>query len=1128
MDRKQILTYTDDALKGLKDFQIASVEALYDGFYEKDRRCMLLADEVGLGKTVVAKGIIAKALKKNLTTGRRKAFKVTYICSNQVIARENLRKLNLFPSNVAVKQSIERIAYLAYEPIQNTKAYQGSLELNTLTPATSFRLSNSYGNKWERLVIYRVLLGNLKMKNRQSGLRWILTSHCGWQNYHQLLQSKVHAPIRPGLSDKYVKALKRCALKIKEDSPLALEFPRRDSISLYDATIKIAERIDGRNWKTVKRWNSSHFLIRHLRECLVDCCLPYVDADLYILDEFQRFRDLIDEENDNEEAQIARKIFHSKKHTRILLLSATPFKAFTGYHECIEGDDHYKDFTRVLRFLLHKDTAKLDQYELHRKELYKQIIALNEKKPHEVSSHHRDEVQKILRSVICRTERHSVSANPNALIEDTWKSENNQIPFGLGDIENFRITDQLARALNRTGVATGKPIEYCKSALYPLSFLDRYKFKELLKDNRGAAEVRKALNQSRAAWLDLNKIDQYQWSINLDSQPNSVANARLRGLVDKAVGPHGAELLWVPPSLPYYPLVGASQEASGFTKTLIFSSWIMVPRMLSTLVSYEVEKRTVGDPRTVREDQEKEPRSYFTTDKKKRHPLPQIVFARRITEGGKTQLANMSNFSLLYPSLTLCNVIDPAHNLGINSSLDELIASAKTSIESLIEAANLTQYETTGGEADRWYWVAPLLLDLADEQLAELVTSWFDRGPDWDRYTWFRTKGKKETEHLEPAAKEEHFDLLKTCLSNPMDLELGPMPDDLPDVLARMTLGSPAVVALRSLRRLFKGKNTVSQMVRSLDIADEFTSPFNKPESIAAVRLSTPHMAYWRRVLDYSAQGCLQAVLDEYFHLLKGQNINVDDVVKQLLTAVNLNAATVNVDSLDTFMSDGPGKKMRTHYAVEFGSQKIETSEGQQRASSIRELFNSPFRPFVLATTSIGQEGLDFHQYCRRIVHWNLPGNPVDLEQREGRINRYKSLVIRQQLASKYGKLLATQPVCSGNDLWDELFKLADQHERIAEGKSELVPYWHVDTDESIRIERVIPLYPYSIDRSRLNHILRTLAIYRLAFGQPRQTELVDHLLKNDLDQKDLDQIMSKLMVNLSPMSYQSNLTQHT
>ena len=50
----------------------------------------------------------------------------------------------------------------------------------------------------------------------------------------------------------------------------------------------------------------------------------------------------------------------------------------------------------------------------------------------------------------------------------------------------------------------------------------------------------------------------------------------------------------------------------------------------------------------------------------------------------------------------------------------------------------------------------------------------------------------------------------------------------------------------------------------------------------------------------------------------------------------------------------------------------------------IPDAFNSPMRPFVLATTSIGQEGLDFHNYCRVIMHWNLPSNPIDV----GRILR--------------------------------------------------------------------------------------------------------------------------------------------
>ena len=45
----------------------------------------------------------------------------------------------------------------------------------------------------------------------------------------------------------------------------------------------------------------------------------------------------------------------------------------------------------------------------------------------------------------------------------------------------------------------------------------------------------------------------------------------------------------------------------------------------------------------------------------------------------------------------------------------------------------------------------------------------------------------------------------------------------------------------------------------------------------------------------------------------------------------------------------------------------INENESTNRTESIRTAFNSPFWPFVLASTSIGQEGLDFYYYCKRI-----------------------------------------------------------------------------------------------------------------------------------------------------------------
>jgi hypothetical protein len=230
---------------------------------------------------------------------------------------------------------------------------------------------------------------------------------------------------------------------------------------------------------------------------------------------------------------------------------------------------------------------------------------------------------------------------------------------------------------------------------------------------------------------------------------------------------------------------------------------------------------------------------------------------------------------------------------------------------------------------------------------------------------------------------------------------------------------------------------------------------------------------------------------------------------------MNLGTASVKVDDLSSFLNE-KRRNMRCHFAVEMGNQRIETDEGQNRIKSIRNSFNSPFRPFVLATTSIGQEGLDFHTYCRRIVHWNLPSNPIDIEQREGRINRFKGHVIRQQIAFRYGDLLDVDTIRS-NDLWDTLFELAAENEKNV-GKCDLIPFWHVEATK-YRIERIIPFYPFSRDRSKLSILMKTLAVYRLAFGQPRQAELVEHLLANVSEDR-IAEIRNKLMIDLSPINY--------
>ena len=181
------------------------------------------------------------------------------------------------------------------------------------------------------------------------------------------------------------------------------------------------------------------------------------------------------------------------------------------------------------------------------------------------------------------------------------------------------------------------------------------------------------------------------------------------------------------------------------------------------------------------------------------------------------------------------------------------------------------------------------------------------------------------------------------------------------------------------------------------------------------------------------------------------------------------------------------------------------------RAHKVREAFNSPFWPFVVASTSIGQEGLDFHWYCHAIVHWNLPGNPVDMEQREGRIHRYKGHAVRKNLSLKHG---AEAFRTRDKDPWNPVFKAACRVRGSDE--NDLVPYWIYPVAGGARIQRHVPSLPMTRDRQLLSALRRSLAVYRLVFGQPRQDDLVEFLLRHVPEDK-LNDLVDSLRINLSP-----------
>ncbi|PZU02177.1 MAG: hypothetical protein DI630_09365 [Gordonia sp. (in: high G+C Gram-positive bacteria)] len=122
--------------------------------------------------------------------------------------------------------------------------------------------------------------------------------------------------------------------------------------------------------------------------------------------------------------------------------------------------------------------------------------------------------------------------------------------------------------------------------------------------------------------------------------------------------------------------------------------------------------------------------------------------------------------------------------------------------------------------------------------------------------------------------------------------------------------------------------------------------------------------------------------MDEYlFHLasVEGESFFTDETLVRLALhaaqALKLNPAIYKAK--DPLGEDGD-IDFRCRFALRYGEAKQD--EQSDRPTDIREAFNSPFWPFVLVSTSVGQEGIDFHPWCHNLVYLKVPGNPVDFE----------------------------------------------------------------------------------------------------------------------------------------------------
>src|SRR5262249_44089088 len=123
--------------------------------------------------------------------------------------------------------------------------------------------------------------------------------------------------------------------------------------------------------------------------------------------------------------------------------------------------------------------------------------------------------------------------------------------------------------------------------------------------------------------------------------------------------------------------------------------------------------------------------------------------------------------------------------------------------------------------------------------------------------------------------------------------------------------------------------------------------------------------------------------------------------------------------------------------------------------------FNTPYRPEILVSTSVGQEGIDLHRECRHVIHHDLCWNPATVEQRTGRVDRIGSKVEREQAESGAGESaptleLALPYLAATYDerMFEELYRRAQLFEVTMGGDVRVEGRVHVDESERSRRER--------------------------------------------------------------------------
>ncbi len=1000
-------------LAGLKRFQRATVEHVIDRFYGAGAvggsGRFLVADETGLGKSIVARGVIARAIEQLQRDDSVDRIDVVYVCSNADLAQQNLRRLNVTgEEHIGMATRLTMLAKESRRLAEPSALGGKKVNLVSFTPGTSFKDGGwRTGSSSERAMLTVILdrLVNESKSDRRST--------------RLLMQASV------GTLERFSRIVDQLESDLREPDPRIMAAFHRliASDGTLDAFLELREEARGKTKRSDQLRHRSANLTARLRQSLAKAGVDTLEPDLIILDEFQRFRHLLDPES-GDAAELAHALFDHPA-AKVLLLSATPYKPFTNSDDA--DDDHYRDFLATVRFLAGGDADAVARVAKSLDAYRRALVAGGDAADAALR------VREQLSPLMARSERPPVAEREDLV---TVRHLATAVP-STDDIRGWA-------ALRRLGEAAGAAVdvEYWKSIPYFANFMDGYLLARRVDAGLARADAAVADALAGARTLDRAALESFD--------PVDLGNGHLRALAEQTVGAGWWKLLWVPPTLPYLEPGPVYREFGdgGVTKQVIFSAWSGVPTAVAALLSYEADRRAAGERRVLTAN---------TPEARK------AVRARLLYPLDEGRPAAMSTLALFWPHPALAALGDP-------------LAAARQA-GAMVSAEHLTQQldarlAGAPGAAQAWEasFATPgaLPAGLADASPQDLAAG----GDEEDG----------------SAGLIEHIRLARATASV--------VPHTHPE-LASLAAHAPGNIAWRALHGIAGEGATKEGLWRAaFELADGIRTLFNRTESIALLTtLYGDEPNYWQSVLAYCADGNLQAVLDEYLYQLWSETggAELDDaglleVARRAAGAMSLRPARYEARDTSPERAEIP---LMARFALRYGGKYATDADEQSgvRQSEVRAAFNSPFAPFVLASTSVGQEGIDFHWWSHSVIHWNLPSNPVDFEQREGRVNRYAGHAVRKNVGERHwDDVLASGDVRA----WRAAFDAASR-----DAASEFSPWWVYPG--SARIHRVLAAYPLSRDIDRYERLRSALTLYRLTLGQPRQEDMIEMLARRDI-----------------------------